>query len=402
MNNSGTERATVVVGTIMAAISLSLYVLITLSVWNFSTLKTSAGYPLATDFSVYWCASKLALSGQAALAYNIDELHKVQLQFFGPNYRYGKAGWFYPPYYFFIALPLGLLPYLASLTIWLLVTFGIYLIVLSRLSPQPVFIPLCITFPGILENILFGQNGLLSGALIGGGLLLLGRLPVVAGILFGLMSYKPHLLILTIIALLFGRCWKTLISTIITFLILVLLSIAIFGQQVWMAYFGAISIPMKLLTIGAIPWSVVPTFFSAILSAGFGVKIAYIVQGAVMLAVMVGVAWVWRKGWPLAIRGAVLLLGTLLFTPYAFTYDLAILALALGWLWEDGRLHGRLPGEILLLMVEWFMPVAAPFLWDWVRFHQARLQIGPEILAGLFLLALLKARIARQPQEMPD
>jgi hypothetical protein len=129
---------------------------------------------------------------------------------------------------------------------------------------------------------------------------------------------------------------------------------------------------------------------------------AYLVQGAVMLAVMVGVAWVWGKEMPLAFRGAVLLLGTLLFTPYAFTYDLAILALALGWLWEEGRRHGRLPGELALLIAGWFMPLAAPYVWELFKLHQARLQIGPVILLGLLGLALVRAKIAGPRPELPS
>jgi hypothetical protein len=392
----------VVAGTVMAAVSLSLYILIILSVWDFPTLKTSAGYPLATDFSVYWCASKLALSGKAALAYNLADLHQVQLQFFGPDYRYGKAGWFYPPYYFFVALPFGLLPYLVSLIIWLLVTYGLYLTVLSRLNFHHAFMGLCLTFPGNLENIIFGQNGFLSGLLIGGGLLLMERLPVAAGILLGLMSYKPHLLILTMVALIFGRYWKTLISAIITFLLLVLLSGAVFGWQIWLAYWGSLPIPMQLLSSGAIPWSVVPSFFSAGLSAGLESRTAYVIQAAVMLAVVAGVAWAWSQKLPLGMRGAALLLGTLLFSPYVFTYDLTLLALALGWLWEEGRRRGRLPGELALLIAGWFMPLAAPYVWELFKLHQARLQIGPVILLGLLGLALVRAKIAGPRPELPS
>ena len=83
-----------------------------------------------------------------------------------------------------------------------------------------------------------------------------------------------------------------------------------------------------------------------------------------MLLAAAGVAWVWRRKTDLAIRGSVLVLGTLLFTPYVMVYDLALLALPLCWLWEAGRLHGRLPGELLLLLLVWLVPILGQVLWE--------------------------------------
>ena len=77
------------------------------------------------------------------------------------------------------------------------------------------------------------------------------------------------------------------------------------------------SIPMRQLEVGMAIWSIMPTFFAATLSAGFGIRAAYLVQGVAMLLAVAGVAWVWRRQTGLAIRGAVLVLGTFLFTPYA-------------------------------------------------------------------------------------
>lgn len=176
---------------------------------------------------------------------------------------------------------------------------------------------------------------------------------------------------------------------------MLLISMIVFGYQVWLEYFKVMSIPMQQLEIGAAIWSIMPTFFAATLSAGFGVKAAYFVQGVIMLVALAGVAWVWRsKQVAISSRGAVLVLGTLLFTPYAFVYDLAVLALPLAWLWEEGRLNGRLPGELLLLLFGWLLPIAAPPLWDWINFLQGKLQIGPAILLALFVLSLIKARAA--------
>ncbi len=224
--------------------------------------------------------------------------------------------------------------------------------------------------------------------------MILDRSPLVAGILFGLLSFKPHFFILVLIAIIFGRYWKTMVSAIITTIALSLISVLAFGPGVWSAYINVMSIPMHLLEIGSAAWSIMPTCFAGTLSLGFGVRAAYLVQGLAMLMVLTGVAWVWMRKANLALRGSVLTLGLLLFTPYAFIYDLCLLALPLCWLWEEGHVRGRLPGELILLLFGWLMPYAAPFLWNPVNIFSGKLQIGPVVLLALFLLSLVRARIA--------
>jgi hypothetical protein len=387
------ERATVVGGIVLAAICLFFYHGMLSAFWDFGTLQTSTGLPIAADFANYWSAAKLALAGKATSAYDIKELHEIQQQTFGTHHRYG-CGWYYPPTFLLMVLPLGELPYRLAFVVWIGVTLLLFLLVLSRLSHHPMILPLCLLFPGTYMNFLFGQNGFLSGSLLGGGLLLLDRFPLAAGCLLGLLSYKPPLVGLAFLALIFGRYWRSLISAGATCLLLSLISLAVFGYQAWLDYFRVMSLPMQLLADGATSVDVEPTFMAAVLSAGFGIKAAYLVQLVVMLLVVAGVAWVWGKKLALALRGAVLVLGTLLFTPYAFVYDLAILALPLIWLWEDGRVHGRLPGELLLLMFGWLAPLAAPILWQFLRIFQGKLQVAPAVLLALFFLALLKAKAA--------
>ncbi len=230
---------------------------------------------------------------------------------------------------------------------------------------------------------------------MGGGLLLLDGWPLAAGCLFGLMTYKPHLVILVFPALMLARRWKAFTAAVATSLLLIFISVAVFGYQLWLTFFQAMAFPAREVAMGSAPWRIMPTFFVAVRAAGGGVTAAYLIQGVVMLAVAAGVAWVWRKpAAPLASRGTVLVLGALLFTPYEFGSDLAVLALPLGWLWEEGRRRGRLPGELLLLLLGWLAPAAAPMVYTWINLFQGHLQIGPVILAALFLLSLGKARAA--------
>ena len=388
------ERVTVIGGLIIAGIFLGLYIFLVSLVWDFTTLRTIEGLPLATDFSNFWAASKLALSGQPALAYNVDELHGIEQQLLGSQHHH-LSGFYYSPVFLMMILPLGLMPYLLSFSIWIGITLLLYMIILYRISTHQILIPLILLFSGMYENFIFGQNAFYTGFMLGGGLLLLDRSPWLAGFLIGFLCYKPQFIGLILFALIIGRYWKAVVAAVVTSCVLSLISIILFGYESWIAYFKVMSMPMKLLESGQAAWSIMPTFFAATLSAGFEVKTAYWVQGVVMLLVVGGVAWVWMKQVNLALRGSVLTLGVLLFTPYAFVYELALLALPLCWLWEDGRARGRLPGELILLLCGWLMPFTVPLIWDQVNFLEGKLQIGPWVLLALFFLALIKTKIGQ-------
>jgi hypothetical protein len=385
------KRIKILIALSIALFLLTLYISIIRVNWNFTTLRAFDGHPIALDFSNFWAAAKLALSGKSILVYNIDILHAVERQYLGSQHFY-LSGFYYPPVCLLLLLPLGLLSYLPSLLIWLGITFLLYMLVLTRISHNKLLIPFFLLFPGMFQNILFGQNAFLSGFLLGSGLILLNNSPVIAGCLFGLLCYKPQFIILILVVLLVGHYWKALIATIATAIIFLIISIMVFGYKIWVAYFKIMAMPMKLLEIGQTDWSIMPGFLAATLSSGFTVRTAFVVQTVVMLIVVMAVVWVWGKNDNFALKSAILILGLLLFTPYAPIYEMALLALPLCWLWEDGRLRGRLPGESFLLLCGWLMPFFLQSLWWRIDFLSGKFQIGPFILMLLFLLTLTKVK----------
>ena len=70
---------------------------------------------------------------------------------------------------------------------------GAHLLVLYKIAPHRLTLFWALAFFGTFANFVHGQNGFLSAALLGGGLLLLENSPLMGGILLGLLSYKPHL-----------------------------------------------------------------------------------------------------------------------------------------------------------------------------------------------------------------
>ena len=171
-----------------------------------SLLAPKIRNPIALDFPLHWTASFLALTGKSASVYDYKQLQAVEKNLTG----FGPHPWPYPPTGLLVDLPLALTPYFVSLAIWLTVTLGVYLLVVYLIAPHPLTIVWSLAFLGTFENFYFGQNGFLSAALLGGGLLLLESNPLVAGLLLGLLSYKPHIFALIPLALLVGRQWRAL------------------------------------------------------------------------------------------------------------------------------------------------------------------------------------------------
>ena len=365
--------------TVYAKIFISAYLLI----WGFwiftgSGLLDRTGKPIGADFLVFWSASSMALTGDPASVYDFLKFYKVEQTI--ANY---PNPWVYPPTYLLMVLPLSLLPYLPSFIVWILSTYCIYLIVIRRIAPHPITPWLALAYPGTFQNIVHGQNGFLSTALLGGGLLLLDNFPLMAGILFGLLSYKPHFAILVPIALAAGKYWKALAAMFVSSVCFILLSGIALGWRTWVAFYNNISLPIMILIQEKSLWIKMPTTFASFLLAGFNLSLAGALHGFVMFGAVIIVAWVWYKEAPLYIRGSALISGILLFTPYAYYYDLSLLALPLAWLgWECFRGGWKLMEKSILIII-WLLPIIAPAI-----AIALGLQISPILIAFLLFVTL--------------
>jgi alpha-1,2-mannosyltransferase len=78
-----------------------------------------------------------------------------------------------------------------------------------------------------------------------GGLLSLDRRPVLAGVLFGILTVKPQLGLLLPIILLLERRWVTIASTVMTIAVLFVVTAMLFGLDVWIDYWHKI-VPQQM------------------------------------------------------------------------------------------------------------------------------------------------------------
>lgn len=354
-------------------------------------LMFASGTCVGGDFVNPYAASIAALKGDPASVYDIHRQHLQEVAVMGGK-DFGVLGFHYPPMYLLIVLPLSMLPLIASWVVFEAVTLGGYLAVLRRIAPVPLGLWLAITFPAVIINFMCGQNGFLTTALIGGGLLLLDRWPLLAGFLFGLMAYKPQFAILIPLALIVGRRWRALIATAISTILFAAISLAVFGAPAWRAFLGSIAFTQNIvLERGAIDFPTLQSIFGAIRMWGGGVEVAYVFQAVVAIYAASAVVWVWQTRRPFALKAATLAVGSLMVSPYVLQYDLVLLALPIAWLAMEGFEKGFLPYEKAVLSVAWILPrVSLPVS------QSAKIPIAPIVIIAL-LTAILRRASHREP-----
>jgi hypothetical protein len=347
------------------------------------------GKPLGYDFITFYSAAEVARDHGAPAAYDLGAMRAAQLAI-APGTEQPYA-WHYPPTFLLLVLPLALLPYFAALAGMLAATLVVYLAVLKRIAPHPLTLMLALAFPATFLNLFHGQNGFLNAALLGAALLALKPRPILSGVLFGLLSYKPHLGLLVPLALLAGGHWRTIAAAAATTLAFAGLSLAAFGPDSWLAFVDNMPFLRRILEDGNLPWPKMPTAFAALRLLGGPIPLAYAGQAVAALVAAAAVIWTWRRPAPLPVKAAVLVSATLLASPYSFDYDLTLLGLVVAWLGWIGVQTGFRSGEKPALLLAWLSPaLATPIA------AVSGLQLGPVLL--LWLLACGLRRVRETPE----
>lgn len=338
------------------------------------------GKPVGADFVVYWVVSAFCLGGEPSAVYDFTKLNAAIKDLGGIDYY---QTWNYSPCVLLMVLPVALLPYIVSLLLWLSITLSGALYALRRIAPHPATIKLALAFPGTFQNFMQGQNGFISGGFLGGGLFVLDRSPVLGGFLLGLMSYKPHLAILIPVALIGGKRWKALATATVTVAGLIILSCLFFGIEIWVVYLKYLSsVPPKLLDISNL-WPKMVTTLASVRLVGGNEGMAWLLQGAVTACAVGVVFLVWRHSASPSTCASVLILGTLLATPYAFDYDLFILSLPIAWMAWEGTQGGWNSQKKLVLFFAWLSPFIIPVL-----ARETGFQLGPIVFASMIVFLI--------------
>ncbi|HWX83652.1 MAG TPA: glycosyltransferase family 87 protein [Xanthobacteraceae bacterium] len=358
------------------------------------------GRPLGTDFSNVYAAGTYVLEGNPIAPFDSLQQYARERAIFGAATPF--YGWHYPPYFLFVAAALAWMPYGLALFVWQAVTLGLYLLairaILKAFAPErgtgasadPLWLLLALAFPAVLINVGHGHNGFLTAALLGGGLVVLDRRPLLAGILFGLMAYKPQFGLMIPIALAAGGYWRSFAAAAVTAVLLTLMTTLVFGLQVWHAFFvGAEFTRTVVLEQGDTGWHKIQSIFSWARMWGAPVPLAYGIQGAATLALAMASAWLWHGKAPYPLKASGLCLAAILATPYTLDYDMMVLAPAIAFLAADGMARGFGPWEKSALAALWLVPLVAR------TFPQMTLiPLGVPAMLATYVLVLRRAELA--------
>jgi len=367
-----------------------------LAVWGWTTkgFTDAAMARPGPDFSVFWGASHIALTQEPLHVYDVDRLRAVLVEY-GTLERGGERvfPWLYPPTFLLTVLPLSLLPLALSYLLFLLCTGYAYLRAIATLvgarNPwqQGLWLPV-LAFPATGAVILIGQNALLTAAIAAAAVYYLGRRPVMAGVLIGLLAIKPQLAVLFPLALLVARTWKTMASALLMTTAFVGVSVLVCGWRTIPAFLAGMQwVEARFITGGADLWWGMPTTVAAARLAGASVTGAYAVHVLTALVAAGAMVYVWWKTEAFELRAAALALAAMLATPYLHDYELTWLGIAIAGVVGHGIRHGLSGGERCLLVLAWLLPLyeyANPFL--------KLPQIGPLVL--MVMMALVVRRVA--------
>src|SRR5262245_61691654 len=334
--------------------------------------------PVGGDFINIWLGAKLTLEGRAGIIYDFRQYYEAQKAAFGANIE--PHVFPYPPFFLLFITVFGLLPYGLSCIAWLTGTFALSAWALRGFGRQGLGIVLLLALaPASYVNAIGGQNGFLSAALFIGGLALLTNRPVISGVLFGLLTFKPHLGLLIPLALIIRREWKAFAAAAATTLVLIGLGAAIFGVDMLRDYFGAIAYQGRVVR----EWSglflmMMPSAFMAVQRLDGPLWLSWGLQGVMAALAVALVIRVWKCSAHADIRGAALLIAAIALTHYVLVYDMTLTAAALVLLYP--YMKGKTDAALALAL--WTMPLFIIFL------NALRIPVGPLGLLGGLLLTL--------------
>ncbi|PPQ26548.1 glycosyltransferase family 87 protein [Rhodopila globiformis] len=345
------------------------------------------GEPTTTDFISFYAAGRLADGGTPALVYDRIAHGAAERQVANAAIPY--IYFYYPPTYVLVCAVLARLPYLPAFVAFQAATLAWALAAMRAILHERrwlAVLPL-IAFAPAFWTMGLGQNAFLTAALFATATLSLGRRPVLAGLLFGAICYKPHFGLLLPIALAAGGHWRAFAAAGAAALGLCALSLALFGWETWHAYVAAFAGSHAVYASGTLDLAAYISPFGAARSLGLPPAASGVVQSAATLIAASAVRTTWRRRLSLPVRAAILAAATPVAVPVGLVYDLVLSGIAMAWLVRWGHDHGFLPWQRLALAVLFVWPLLG------LNMDPATYLLAPPAVAiGVFVLAWLCAR----------
>jgi hypothetical protein len=307
--------------------------------------------------------------------------------------------WTYPPPYTLFVQGLAYLPIGVAYVLFIVATLTFYLLVLRRIAGE--FLPgvLIAILPTILITVRTGQNGFLTGGLIGCFLLTFIAKRPVAGVPLGLMVIKPHLAVGISLVTLLGARWNAAAIAAGIVLAALLAATVAFGAGIWPAFLGGVREAGAFLSQGFYPMFRMTSIYALVWTSGGPPSLAFAFQAGGAVCAL-GLLWyVWQKQYEPRFLAAAVCMASLFVSPYNYDYDLTLLGPGIAFIIPDLLQRARIWELMGLLCLSWFANGYVFFLL--VFLSDANTGLHTEGLwaisgIGMILLTLAACRVLRR------
>lgn len=339
---------------------------------NFRFRDSATANPYAGDFMQEWIGGHIVQAGNHHRFYEVEYAQQLQHNSDLVGYHWDEDQYLplvYPPFYYAAVSPLAQLPFHQAAWVWaglMLLGFAASAVLLAvavhqkrglfglewqdnkqdnkeKLSDRkkqwlallPWALPAAVLFVPLLENFTSSQKGTLCLLILTGTFLLLDRSrPFWAGVVFGLLAFKPQLTLVIGLAMLLKGQWRFVAGGALTGALLVAACLAVGSDVSWQYFQFSTTTAAYMQTSGydLHKSHSILGLFELLRTWSDMPALNRIIAWATCLFVVAMVWKVLRKGItpgkPLfTIQFSVLVVATVLLSPHLFTYDLTILLL---------------------------------------------------------------------------
>lgn len=310
-----------------------------------------AGIKTPSDFHAFYMSGEMFWAGELDKAYYYEEFAKKQESFFGE--LDGFLAWSYPPPFNLITSVLALLPIGLSYFLFTSATLISYILTIRAISPRYFVCAIFAVLPAVALNIRTGQNGLLTGALIGVFLLAFMRRRAGAGLPLGLMIIKPHLAAGITVITFVGRRWSSIGIASVTVASILSLATFIFGFSIWGAFINGVMEASSFLKGGAYPLHRMTSIYAALYTFGVPPAIALGVQvmSALIACSVVAVACIKNRN-SLHVIG-ITAVASLYISPYSYDYDMTLLGISVAAFLPEISKRAKSLEMVVLIILCW-------------------------------------------------
>jgi alpha-1,2-mannosyltransferase len=377
-------------------------------VWVISLLARPGFLDLAgnikgADFVEFYVAGRIVATHQADRLYDLDLQSRIEHELAAPQEWSGFHGFITPPFFALPFVPLSALPYFVALALWS--GLGVLLLagcpwLLRRAgtgSARSLPVLWTLAFVPVFAAVSYGQNSLLSLFVLAVVFVLLGQArDGPAGLVLGLLLYKPQLVLVLALLLALERRWSALLGLAATGAALVLVSLCM-SLPAARAYVRlASSFPLMLADPAFPTWKMhsLYSFFVLLLPGHLGLAAGLATLSSAVVLLAVRALQPPYRSETLHRWFAVAVWGSVLVSPHVPLYDLSLLVLPAGLLHAERRDEALWRGGIAAI---WAATIVSQPL-----ARALRAGLGPSLQLSVPVIAAVGYCLLRKTAGPPD